>query len=85
MVLGLPALPTTPSGKLDRAALPAPQLETTPSPAQLPPATPTQALLAELWQELLGLSAVGAEDNFFTLGGDSILSLQLVARAARAG
>jgi amino acid adenylation domain-containing protein/non-ribosomal peptide synthase protein (TIGR01720 family) len=84
--LWLDRLPLTPNGKLDRAALPAPhalrpQLEEAFVPAQ----TALQSRLVDLWQEVLGLDQIGIHDNFFALGGDSILSIQLVSRAAQSG
>ncbi len=81
----LPALPLTPSGKLDRRALPAPEAAA-PPPAEeaAPPRTPAEVRLAAIWAELLGVR-VGVHDNFFALGGDSILSIQVIARAAEAG
>ncbi|MFI9050849.1 amino acid adenylation domain-containing protein [Streptomyces sp. NPDC053427] len=81
----LPELPLTINGKVDRAALPAPEAATAgPAPADLP-TTDTQRRLAGIFAELLGLEAVGLDDGFFDLGGDSILSIQLVARSRRAG
>lgn len=74
--------PVLTSGKVDRRALPAPTAETTDATA---PQGPVEILLAKLWSELLSVPSVGREDNFFALGGDSILSLQVVARAATAG
>ncbi len=79
-------LPLTTNGKLNRAALPAlehsrPRMEE----AYLAPRTKVEETLAQIWQQVLGLERVGVEDNFFTLGGDSILSIQIVARANRAG
>ncbi len=74
--------PLLTSGKVDRRALPAPAAETTDGSA---PQGAIEGLLAKLWSELLGVPTVGREDNFFALGGDSILSLQVVARAATAG
>ncbi|MFH8407141.1 amino acid adenylation domain-containing protein [Streptomyces sp. NPDC018019] len=82
-VVVLEALPLTPNGKLDRAALPAPDF--TPRAAGRAPRTAAESILCELFAEILGLERVGAEDDFFALGGDSIVSLQLVARARRAG
>ncbi|MGY6217871.1 phosphopantetheine-binding protein, partial [Methylolobus aquaticus] len=67
---------------LDRRALPAPERAST---ATLAPRTPTEAQLAAIWQEVLGLDSVGVSDNFFALGGDSILSLQVVSRARAVG
>ncbi|MFD4990308.1 amino acid adenylation domain-containing protein, partial [Streptomyces sp. NPDC058374] len=78
----LDALPLNASGKLDRRALPAPEPATT---GYVPPRTPTEQTLCRIWAETLGLERVGAQDNFFSLGGDSILSIQVVSRARRAG
>ncbi|MGH3941363.1 MAG: amino acid adenylation domain-containing protein [Pseudonocardiaceae bacterium] len=79
----LDALPLTPNGKLDRHALPVPDLTpTTPSRA---PRTLREQILSELFAEVLGLDRVGVQDSFFALGGDSIISIQLVSRARRAG
>jgi amino acid adenylation domain-containing protein len=82
-VVAMDAFPLTPSGKLDRAGLPAPELPAT-GPGRAP-RSGREELLAGLFAELLGLPEVGAEDSFFDLGGDSIVSIQLVARARRAG
>jgi amino acid adenylation domain-containing protein/non-ribosomal peptide synthase protein (TIGR01720 family) len=82
----LDALPLTPTGKVDRRALPAPD---TARPelkeAFVAPRTPVEEKLAEIWTQVLGLERVGIYDNFFELGGDSILSLQIIARATQAG
>ncbi|WP_207849586.1 MULTISPECIES: non-ribosomal peptide synthetase [unclassified Pseudomonas] len=80
----LAALPLTPNGKLDRKGLPAPDLARQ-SQDQVPAATPAEALLVEIWQDLLGLDALGVTENFFELGGDSIISLQAVSRAGQRG
>src|SRR5204863_2278537 len=78
----LDALPLAPNGKLDRRALPQPEL----APKLLRCArTPQEELLCSLFAQVLGLSRVGIDDNFFALGGDSIMSIQLVSRARRAG
>jgi amino acid adenylation domain-containing protein/non-ribosomal peptide synthase protein (TIGR01720 family) len=78
----LEALPLTPNGKLDRKALPAPEFK----PAVLrAPRTPAEEILCALFIETLGLTQVGLDDNFFHLGGDSIVSIQLVSRARKAG
>ena len=82
----LEALPLTPNGKVDRRALPAPA-ETRPEREvvfQVPHAGPEQAL-ADIWEQLLRVAQVGRHDNFFELGGDSILSIQMGARASQAG
>ncbi|MFW2244019.1 amino acid adenylation domain-containing protein, partial [Rhodococcus opacus] len=78
----LKALPLTVHGKLDRTALPAPDFA---GSASRPPHTETEELLAGLFEEVLGLDSVGVDDSFFALGGDSIMSIQLVARARSAG
>ncbi|SMF89024.1 non-ribosomal peptide synthase domain TIGR01720/amino acid adenylation domain-containing protein [Azospirillum oryzae] len=78
----LDAIPVTPTGKLDRAALPAPRWETD---AQAAPSTPVEELLASLWRDALNAERVGVTDNFFEIGGDSIIALQIVARARAAG
>ncbi|MBO4138578.1 amino acid adenylation domain-containing protein [Micromonospora tulbaghiae] len=82
-VVGLPALPLTPSGKLDRRALPVPGFGS--GGGGRTPATAGESLLAGLFAEVLGLDAVGVDDSFFDLGGDSIVSIQLVSRARKAG
>ncbi|HXO20594.1 MAG TPA: amino acid adenylation domain-containing protein [Thermoanaerobaculia bacterium] len=80
----LEAIPLSPNGKVDRRALAA--IETQPSghdPAAsdfVAPRTPTEALLAEMWVELLGVERVGASDNFFDLGGHSLLGTRLTSR-----
>ncbi|MGP3976398.1 amino acid adenylation domain-containing protein [Streptomyces sp. 8N114] len=79
----LDALPLTPNGKLDRAALPAPEHHATPESRE--PRTPKERTLAELAADVLGMTKVGVDDNFFEIGGDSILAIQLVARARTAG
>jgi nonribosomal peptide synthetase CepB len=82
-IVTLDGLPTTVNGKLDTGALPAPRF--TGIPGGRGPATAAEEVLCGLFAELLGLDEVGAEDGFFDLGGDSIMSMQLVARARAAG
>ncbi|MGW5029410.1 non-ribosomal peptide synthetase, partial [Streptomyces albidoflavus] len=79
----LDALPLTPNGKVDHRALPAP--DRTAGTAHTAPSTPAEETLAAIWAEVLGTERVGVHDNFFSLGGDSITSLQVVSRARRAG
>jgi amino acid adenylation domain-containing protein/non-ribosomal peptide synthase protein (TIGR01720 family) len=79
----LAELPVTSSGKLDRHALPEPEFGAT-TPGALP-RNETEAMLAEIWAQVLGLDQIGVHDNFFALGGDSILSIQIVARARQRG
>ncbi|TDD83156.1 amino acid adenylation domain-containing protein [Actinomadura darangshiensis] len=78
-------LPLTVNGKVDRRALPAPEAVAETAGEYVPPRTDTERALAEIWQQVLGVERVGVEDDFFELGGDSILSLQIVARARAAG
>ncbi|NEP36451.1 amino acid adenylation domain-containing protein, partial [Moorena sp. SIO3B2] len=81
----LPQLPLTPNGKVDRNVLPVPDGELVSSQEFVPPQTKTQKTLAEIWQEVLGIKQVGIHDNFFEIGGDSIISIQIVARAQKVG
>ncbi|MFD0523173.1 amino acid adenylation domain-containing protein [Paractinoplanes durhamensis] len=82
-VVTLDRLPVTVAGKVDRRALPAPDFGALTGDAA--PRTPAEEILAAQFAAVLGLPAVGVDDSFFTLGGDSIVSLQLVARARTAG
>ncbi|MFF8945264.1 amino acid adenylation domain-containing protein, partial [Streptomyces sp. NPDC014864] len=82
-VVVLDAFPQTPNGKLDRKALPAPDLSTTPGARQA--GTEREEALSRIYRELLNLTSVGVDDSFFDLGGDSIMSIQLVSRARQAG
>jgi amino acid adenylation domain-containing protein len=82
----LDALPLTANGKIDRAALPDPEEAQTPqSDAYVAPRNDIETALAQIWADVLHLDRVGIHDNFFAIGGDSILCLQIVAKAHRAG
>ncbi|MGW1976986.1 amino acid adenylation domain-containing protein [Streptomyces sp. NPDC001889] len=82
-VIALDGLPVTVNGKLHREALPAPDFAGRVTGRAA--ATPVEELLCGLFAEVLNLEKVGAEDSFFGLGGDSIMSMLVVSRARRAG
>ncbi|MBB3996732.1 non-ribosomal peptide synthetase/type I polyketide synthase [Aureimonas pseudogalii] len=84
-MMHLPAFPLLPNGKIDRRALPPVPEGPAASLAFEAPREGAEAVLAAIWREMLARESVGRHDNFFELGGDSILSLQLAARARRAG
>jgi amino acid adenylation domain-containing protein len=77
-IVALPALPLTPSGKVDRKALPEP--DSGPAPGFVAPRTAVEEILAEIWAELLGIAHIGVHDNFFERGGHSLLAVLLMAR-----
>ena len=77
----LDAFPLTPNGKLDRKALPRPDWKPADSDeSYVAPRTPTEAVLAGIWCEVLKLKQVGVHDNFFELGGHSLLATQVISR-----
>ena len=78
-VVLLGAMPLTPNGKVDREKLPVPDMSAV-NPHYETPATPAEAVVADIWTELLGMEKVGRHDNFFALGGHSLLVVQLVNR-----
>jgi amino acid adenylation domain-containing protein/thioester reductase-like protein len=80
----LDTLPQTPTGKLDRRALPAPQIGSQGSQRYQPPQGVTEQALAEIWQRLLGAGRVSRDDNFFELGGHSLLVLKALFEIRRA-
>ena len=82
--VSLECLPLSANGKLDRKALPRPDISAV-QPGYVAPASELEQRLAEIWQQVLGVPQVGVDDNFFTLGGDSIISIQVVSRARQAG
>jgi len=82
----LEALPRLPSGKIDRRALPQPATDLSCTDRSfVAPRTSTERVLCDLWAGVLKLERVGIHDNFFELGGDSILSIQVAARARLSG
>nr|WP_235656227.1 phosphopantetheine-binding protein [Fischerella thermalis] len=79
-------MPLTPNGKVNLQALPAPEQQTPEiASAFIAPETTVEKQLATIWAQVLGREKVGIKDNFFALGGDSILSLQVVSKAREAG
>ena len=84
-IVMLDALPLNSVGKVDRRALPAPETMVTSASEFEPPRGAAEIALAEIWKSVLRLARVGVHENFFELGGDSILSIQITARANEAG
>lgn len=90
-IVVLARIPLTPNGKADRQALPLPEAEkrstsaqgSPPTSQQISPPVSTEAQLIALWAEVLGLTSVGTQDNFFDMGGTSLLGLQVAARIQR--
>jgi amino acid adenylation domain-containing protein len=80
MYVTLVAFPLMPNGKLDRGALPAPGLDAILGGDHEAPSSETEAAVANIWMRLLELPRVGRHDNFFHIGGNSLLAVQLVAR-----
>ncbi|GAA4897707.1 amino acid adenylation domain-containing protein [Stackebrandtia albiflava] len=79
-------LPLTTNGKVDRAALPAPSgRRTGPGPVHRPPRTDTERTVARVWADVLGVDRVGAEDDFFALGGHSITAITTAGRLKASG
>ncbi|MFD6878352.1 MULTISPECIES: condensation domain-containing protein, partial [unclassified Streptomyces] len=88
VLVPLERLPLSPNGKLDRRALPAPAAPARPAAVPVErsgPAGSPEEVLAALMAEVLGLPSIGVEENFFELGGDSIVSIRLVGLARKAG
>jgi acyl-coenzyme A synthetase/AMP-(fatty) acid ligase/aryl carrier-like protein len=81
----LAALPSTPNGKLDRQALPAPVAEVNAGASFVAPANPLERTLAQIWESVLGNAPLGRDADIFELGADSIQMFQITARARRAG
>jgi amino acid adenylation domain-containing protein/non-ribosomal peptide synthase protein (TIGR01720 family) len=83
-VVCLESLPLNPNGKVDRGALPVPDAPRC-DEALVLPRNDVEKRISAIWSEVLHVDEIGVHDNFFALGGDSILSIQIVARAAQAG
>jgi amino acid adenylation domain-containing protein len=81
----LPELPLTANGKIDRKALPEPEQAERQREDATGPRSRAEEVLCEIWAEVLRLEQVGVDENFFQLGADSILSIQVVSRAAARG
>ncbi|MCF5546603.1 non-ribosomal peptide synthetase [Pseudomonas salomonii] len=81
LLMRLDAMPLSPSGKLDRRALPEPVWQTR---EHIEPATPLQQQIAAIWREVLGLPRIGLRDDFFALGGHSLLATQIISRTRQA-
>ncbi|GHO97352.1 hypothetical protein KSF_074000 [Reticulibacter mediterranei] len=76
----LETLPLTPNGKVNRRALPAPELGSTSAESYVPPRLPAEQQLVQIWEELLTARPIGIRDDFFELGGDSLLAVRLFDR-----
>ncbi|MFB6454149.1 non-ribosomal peptide synthase/polyketide synthase [Chitinophaga sp. Hz27] len=85
ILVELAQLPLSVNGKVDKKALPAPDAADLQQEAYVAPRNEAEQQLAAIWQELLGLQRIGIHDNFIELGGDSIVSMQVVSRARRVG
>ncbi|WP_164009422.1 non-ribosomal peptide synthetase [Pyxidicoccus trucidator] len=84
-IVSLEAFPLGATGKLDRKQLPAPEALKGEGDGGGAPRTPAELVLAEVWRELLGRQSVGVQEHFFRIGGDSISSIRMVARARQRG
>ncbi len=79
VIVVLERFPLTPNGKVDRRQLPDPARELSPSPGDDAPSTPVELAIADVWASLLKLDSVSATDNFFEIGGHSLLAMEAVA------
>lgn len=84
-IMAMAILPKLPNGKVDVQQLAAPQGSQTSGHEYRAPANEKERLVTAIWQEVLGLEQIGTEDNFFDIGGDSILSIRIVAKAREKG
>ncbi len=80
----LERFPLTPNGKVDRKALPRPEVQVANSSKFAPPISQMEKLLAEIWSKVLGIKQVGPHDNFFEMGGHSFLVLRVIGEINRA-
>ncbi len=82
----LDALPLTPNGKVDRRNLPAPAMANLQQNREIIlPTTPVEKILVSIWKQVLGIEEISIHDDFFLLGGDSIISIQVTAKAHESG
>lgn len=80
MFISLEALPLSANGKIDRDALPPPRWDERPYPQYRSPKTPTEIMLAQVWAEVLPVKQIGRDDDFFLLGGHSLIAMQMLSR-----
>jgi amino acid adenylation domain-containing protein/thioester reductase-like protein len=80
----LDVLPVTPNGKVDRKALPAPDCSRVDEETLVKPRTPAETAVADIWADVLGLTSIGVDDNFFALGGHSLMAGQVLVRLREA-
>lgn len=78
-------IPITSNGKINKKALPSPEVQMHSNNDYVPPTNEVEYNIATIWQEVLGLEHIGINDNFFKIGGDSILTLQIVSRLSKIG
>ncbi|KAF9344652.1 hypothetical protein BGX26_004066 [Mortierella sp. AD094] len=83
--VGLDAMPLTPNGKLDRRALPEPDVDSVVSQGYEPPQSEIECTLAAIWSDILKVDRIGRRDNFFMLGGHSLIAVQMIERLRRFG
>lgn len=79
--VSLPVMPITANGKIDRGALPGPQDHLYTNVSYEEPVNSHEKMLAQIWEEVLGVERIGVTDDFYTLGGDSLKAVQVVAKA----
>jgi amino acid adenylation domain-containing protein len=76
----LDAMPLTPNGKVDRKALPAPQQQEHGERVIVAPATETESIILQIWRDVIGVESISVEDDFFSIGGHSLMATQVVSR-----